>query len=385
MGKGDRQFDAIVVGAGPAGSVAALTLARSQHRVLLIDRSTFPRDKICGDGLPPIVIKKLQQMGIHIGDLGTRDVDYKMIEGLEIGAPSRKRLSIEWLPHVQTTVTCPRQRFDNVLFERAVKHGSQFMQAQVTAPLIKNNRLVGVQTREHGEFRAAVVIAADGYGSAVARHAGFHLSKGQSVVSATRAYVRLKQPVRPYFHMHFLSSLRPGYAWLFPIGDGLANVGLGLAGSQLNSTQLREALAEYLQDWWHGQVELLDGTPHQWPIPLWNQDTQSRFKNGVFITGDAGAFVDPLTGGGISAAVLTGLWAAQSVEQYLNGAWSLTAAGANYEALWRKKLQPLLDNMFRVKVQVVDRPLVFNLLFNMAYYLPFLRHRILHTFAGEHT
>jgi flavin-dependent dehydrogenase len=214
---------------------------------------------------------------------------------------------------------------------------------------------------------------------------GFQLSKGGAVVSAIRAYARLRQPVKPYFHMHFLADLRPGYAWLFPLGDNLANVGLGLSASPLNSTLLRQALIDYLRDWWGDSVEIQHDTVHQWPIPLWNRDQQARYRNGIFITGDAGAFVDPLTGGGISAAVMTGTWAAQSIDQYLSGEISLEQAGSRYESLWRQSLKPMLDHMHRIKTWFADYPLAFSALFNTAHRLPFLKRRILHTLAGEHT
>jgi digeranylgeranylglycerophospholipid reductase len=318
-------------------------------------------------------------------DFGTRDVDYKIIEGLEIGSPALKKLSVNWRPTVYPTFACPRQRFDQVIFEKAVQGGSTYLHAHVEDVIFDNDKLIGILTRDQREFRAGVVIAADGYASAIARRAGFELSKGSAVVSTVRAYDRLKQPVKPYFHMHFLAHLRPGYAWLFPLGGDLANVGLGLAASPLNSAQLRQALIDYLRAWWDNSVEIQPDTMHQWPIPLWNHDQQARYRNGIFITGDAGAFVDPLTGGGISAAVLTGTWAAQAIDQYLKGEISLEQAGARYESTWRQSLKPMLDHMHRVKTWFVNYPLAFSALFNTAHRFPFLKSRILHTLAGEHT
>ena len=256
MGSVDRQFDTIVVGAGPAGSMAALTLARSQRRVLLVDRSTFPRDKVCGDGLPPTVMESLQQVGICVEDLGVRNVDYKVIEGLEIGSPAQKTIQVHWRPAAFPTLACRRIHFDTVLFEKAIQHGAQFLHAHVKDLIFHGDQLVGVQTRDQGDYCAEVVVAADGYGSSTARNAGFQLPKGSAVVSAIRAYARLKKPIKPYFYMHFLSDLRPGYAWLFPVSHDLANVGLGLTASHLNSQSLRESLVRYLCDWWDDSVEL---------------------------------------------------------------------------------------------------------------------------------
>jgi menaquinone-9 beta-reductase len=310
----ERPFDAVVVGAGPAGSVAALVLARSGARVALADKASFPRDKACGDLVGPRGVQLLADLGVQVPDAG------QGADLLAVG-PSGHASRLPAFPgrtYAGHGVVAPRLVFDNALHEAAVAAGAIPVQARVTAlDADGGGRVRAVITGDGRRLAAGVVIGADGALSPVARLAGM-LDPGTALWGfAIRAYLPAEVPLpllvlldaRPW-------RIYPGYGWLFPGADGQANVGIGVGmGTTRRQAQLRDDLA------WFCSLLAERGAikPGVRPGPVtggWlrmgGTGTPAAAGN-VLLAGDAAGLINPLQGEGIAPAMVSARLAAEAV------------------------------------------------------------------------
>ena len=381
--------DVIVVGSGPGGALAAATIAQAGKSVLLVDRSPFPRDKICGDGLPGSVRKLLLEQGIDPDRAG---LVAQRIYGINMVAPSGRSLVIRERPSPTYSMVSPRLHFDAMLHQHALKQGAHFELMEVDGPLLNKDGLTcGVIERKGKttiEHEARVVIAADGASSALARAVRGRVSEPRETALAIRAYATLHRPLPddPMVYFKYLPELVPGYAWLFPTGKDTVNIGLGLFDQQAYKRlgkSLRQLLDEFTATL---QAEYgITVDPHtvkSWPIPVWT-NKESRVCRGTFLVGDAGRFVDALTGGGILPAMATGQLAGQAALQIVGGV-APTEAAATYDQAWRNGIGRSLQRLALVQRWIGSQPPVFNGLFRLADALPMVRSRLLSGLAGQH-
>ena len=308
------RFDAVVVGAGPAGSIAALVLARGGARVALVDKASFPRDKACGDLVGPRGVRVLAELGVHVPDAG------QGADLLAVG-PSGRASKLPAFPgrdYAGHGVVMPRLDFDNALREAAVTAGAIPVQARVTAVDADGDGKIRAVIASDGRRLAGdVVIGADGALSPLARLAGM-LDPGTALWGfAIRAYLPAEVPL-PLLVLLDAKPWRiyPGYGWLFPGADGQANVGIGVGmGTTRRQVALREDLARF--------CALLatrgDIGPGVRPGPVtggWlrmgGTGTPAAAGN-VLLAGDAAGLINPLQGEGIAPAMVSGRLAAESV------------------------------------------------------------------------
>lgn len=280
-----ERFDVVVVGAGPAGSAAAIAARLAGARVLLLDRAEFPRDKACGDGIAAEAIDVLDRLGVEGVTEG-----YPAVDRLRLVAPGGPEVSRE-LPRVAYTI--PRRVFDARLVDAAVAAGAVLKRHTVRRIVDPGD---GVQI--DGQFQADVVIGADGAGSVVRRALGCPVNPPGHLAVALRGYV----PTTNMSEQIIVTTRRrwPAYAWEFPIGDGTANVGYGevLRGVPLTRAYLLERLKALLPG---AEPESLRG--HHLPLSTWRPPpAQGR----VLLAGDALSLINPFTGEGIFYAVLSG-------------------------------------------------------------------------------
>ena len=230
----DASFDAVVVGGGPGGSTAAYWLARAGRRVLVVEKSAFPREKVCGDGLTPRAVRCLEDMGVK-----TEGPEWARADGLRIYG-SGLVLDLPW-PELATLpdygLVRTRLDFDALLLDHARDAGATVWEStSVEGPCTDAAGVVtGVEVARNGDrarVEAPVVIAADGASSRFAMSLGGHRLPSRPMGVAMRAYYRSPKSAETYFES-FLElwsgdHLLPGYGWIFPLPDGMVNVGLGL-------------------------------------------------------------------------------------------------------------------------------------------------------------
>ena len=328
------RFDVLVVGAGPAGSVAATVLARSGARVALLDKAAFPRDKACGDLIGPRGVQLLRDLALPI-PAGPR------VGPMLVVGPTGRRVHLPnaaGLTYPDHGLAARRASFDMLLRAAAVDAGAVPILGRADRPLWSDghgdgSHLDGFEVSADHAARADFVIGADGATSRVATVSG--LIEGAKVLwgFAVRAYQ--PQPVDlPAIVLWEPTRWRgfPGYGWLFPGADGDANVGLGVGtGSdrQAGSHAVR-ALPDFLAHL--RTLGLLADGPPALPTPRlggWlkmGMVGTTPAAGRVLLVGDAAGLVNPLQGEGISQAMSSGRWAAEAILQDQGGAAGLYRA-----------------------------------------------------------
>ena len=313
-----ERFDVLVVGSGPAGSVAALVLARGGARVALVDKARFPRDKACGDLVGPRGVQLLDDLGIKVP--GARRVGDMIVVG-----PTGRRLRLPCRPGVTYPghgFAAPRAVLDETLRAAAVSAGAEFFVGRAAVPLLRDGRLEGFELSTGTRLCADVVIGADGATSRVADVGGLVDPTRVLWGFALRAYV--DDPVTlPHILLWEPDAWRgfPGYGWLFPGVGGRANIGLGLGVLSDRSAggaaaQRFEAFVAHLR-----RLGVLENDPS--PATLLPGRLGGWLKMGivgtspgrgrVLLVGDAAGLVNPLQGEGISQAMGSGRAAAEAV------------------------------------------------------------------------
>lgn len=307
-----------MVGAGPAGTAAAIELARSGHEVLLIDRARFPRDKCCGDGLTAGALRHLEDLGYKLDDHPYA----KIITNVSLTSPSGRsvRASFPTGRGVYAAVF-PRLHFDFSLLQLAARAGAIVRDGHALESATQDPDGVTLTVRELGEVRAKYVVGADGAFSPLARALGLRPS--------TRPYLGEWHAFRQYYEgvsplasselaIWFEPDIRPGYAWSFPISDDRVNLGFGVHRVEGTSVQYmkrvwadlknRSRIVDFL-----GPGAVPAGPVRAWPIPA-RLDLSMLGSGRVLFVGDSASVADPLTGEGIGQALLTGRVAASAID-----------------------------------------------------------------------
>ena len=324
-----QDADVIVVGAGPGGSSAAHHLAQSGLDVLLLEKSAFPREKVCGDGLTPRAVKSLVRMGIDTSEANgfIRNRGLRIIGG-------GMRLELPW-PELSTYpdygLVRPRLDFDELIVRAAQGAGARLQEStMVTGPVLDaTDRVVGVTARTADgpqTYRAPLVIAADGSSARLALSLGVQKRDDRPMGVAVRRYFTSPRTDDDMLESWLElkgedGSLLPGYGWVFGVGDGTSNVGLGI----LNTTNAwqKTDYKKLLKDWtggmpqqWQFTEEHATGPVRGGALPMGFSRTP-HYTRGVLLVGDAGGAVNPFNGEGIPYAMESGLLAAEHAAQAL--------------------------------------------------------------------
>jgi geranylgeranyl reductase family protein len=308
------RYDAVVVGAGPAGSVAALVLARGGARVALVDKAEFPRDKACGDLIGPRGVGLLDELGVAVPDAG-QGADLLVV------GPSGHRARLPAFPgraYPGHGVVVPRALFDDALRAAAVAAGAEPVRARVSAADPgPDGRLRALIASDGQRLEADAFIGADGALSPVARLAGMLDPDTALWGFAIRAYVPAEVPL-PLLVLLDAAPWRiyPGYGWLFPGDSGQANVGIGVGlGTRRRQAPLRADLARFCALLRSAGDLALDAQPGPvtggW-LRMGGTGTPPAAGN-VLLAGDAAGLINPLQGEGIGPAMVSARLAAQSL------------------------------------------------------------------------
>ena len=326
-----EEADVIVVGAGPAGATTAFYLAQSGLDVLVLEKSTFPREKVCGDGLTPRAVKALVAMGIGVSE---KD-GWVRNKGLRvIGAG--KRMELPWpdlASYPDYGLVRTRLDLDETLARRAQQAGARLLEGvTVTGPVLdeRTGRITGVVARPAGaegerRYAARVVVAADGNSSRLSVAMGLRKRDDRPLGVAVRTYYRSPRHDDDYLESWLDlwdgDRLLPGYGWVFGMGDGTSNVGLGLLNTSaaFGNTDYHAMLRKWL-----------NGMPAEWGFTEENRTQPIRgaalpmgfnrtphYHNGLLLAGDAGGMVNPFNGEGIAYAMESGEILARTIVQGL--------------------------------------------------------------------
>ncbi len=312
-------YDVAIIGAGPAGTACALALEGSGLRVVLADKDGFPRDKVCGDAVPGAAFKAMHKINPVWEERMRQFLDKEDITSAKAYTPDGTSAKYDWVTY---SYNSKRIDFDNFLL--------QLVRTETKTVIIENKRLKEVTIENEGVscrftdqslLTASLIIGCDGANSVVCRQLSRYDLRGNHTALAVRAYYKgvagLQKGVNEFY---FLKEFQPGYFWIFPLANNMANIGFGLFPDANSKTpvNIREAFKTII----HTspaiaprfQEAILMDDVKGFALPL-GISKQSISGNRYMLCGDAAALIDPFGGHGIDNAMWSGLMAAQQAIQ----------------------------------------------------------------------
>jgi len=346
MAEHKQGFDLIIVGAGPAGSAAALYAGRLGLKTLLLEKEKFPRDKICGDAISGKSMDILKDLGLFEKAL---QLPSAQVHSVTFGSPDLTTVNIPFRPSQKsnqpTGLVVRRLVFDRFMFSEASEVAEQvYEEFEVNGLIIENGCVIGVKgqhrpTQREDVFYGKIIIGADGFNSVVGRGLGLYKHDPEHWVVALRQYYRGVGGLDKQIELHFIDEVIPGYFWIFPVDDHKANVGIGMLHASMkkhgidlkkalqaavNSSQFKErfSAAEPLEE------------PRGWNLPV-GSTHRPNYGDGFLLLGDAAGLIDPFTGEGIGNALFSAKIAAQTAAAAIQAGDVSAAFLARYDnELW---------------------------------------------------
>ena len=320
--------DVLVIGGGPAGAAAGYWLARSGHAVTIVEKRSFPRNKTCGDTLSPRAVHQLRDMGLE--DLTST---FHRVGGVR-ACSNERELQLFWPDHAlypREGRVARRSVLDAAVIHNAVSAGATLLQGhEALRPLVERGFVGGaiVQDAAGQQFNlhAKYVILADGANSQFGRALGTSRAKDWPYATAIRSYWATPRHAEPWIETHFDIQDRkdqtiPGYGWIFPVGDGTANIGVGLLSTfrdfkNVNTSHLLAAFAQRIAESWQIDPEHPLTQPMSGRMPMGNSVSPISGPT-YLVVGDAAGSINPFNGDGIDYAYATGRAAAMVLHQAL--------------------------------------------------------------------
>jgi geranylgeranyl reductase family protein len=324
------ETDVLVVGAGPGGSAAAYHLARHGIDVTMVERSAFPREKVCGDGLTPRGVAAMLKMGVD-----PNDPRFERAVGLRVYSRDTM-IELPW-PELSSWpdfgLVMTRLDLDQLLAERAKKAGARLLErTEAVEPTLIDGWVRGATVRPSEEkdvapteVRSRFVIACDGAASRFAKPAGVVRDQTRPLGIAARRYYRTDYHPGPWLESWLDlwegDLLLPGYGWLFPVAGGTINLGAGLLNTfknfkDVSAQRLFNAFATMLPASCGISEETAEGRLLSGPLPM-SMNRAPQAVPGMLLVGDAAGAVNPFNGEGIAYAMETGEIAADLVYEAL--------------------------------------------------------------------
>jgi len=335
--------DVVVVGAGPGGSMAAKFCAQGGLQTIMIEKKAEIGAPLrCAEGVSK---KWLQEVGIEPDPSWIR----ADMVGAVIRSPSGYTFKLdESKAGSEVGYVLERHLFDKALARDAVKAGSKIMlRTSCTDVIRENGKLVGIKAKcmgEEIEIRSRAIIAADGYESQVGRWAGIDTKLALNDIDSCLQYRMVNADIDPdYCEFIIGKSVAPGgYLWIFPKGNGTANVGIGIIGTECNNGEAKTYLDKFINTdprFKNSQaVEVMGGFVSTCP------GLDCAVDDNIILVGDAARIIDPITGGGICHACRTGMYAGKVLTECAKTGDFSKKALMPYEKMWRDRME---DKLYR--------------------------------------
>ncbi len=325
----DITTEVLIIGGGPAGASAAYWLSELGHDVVVVEKKTFPREKTCGDGLTPRAVKQLHDMGLE-----DKLSQFHRYEGLRATAHGHA-LELQWPTHPiypQHGYVVRRRDLDTMVAHNAAAKGATLLEGhEALEPIVDRGFVRGAVVQAKGapspiNITAQYVIVADGANSRFGRSLGTFRTREWPYGTAIRTYWESPMHDDPWIESALDVKDRngnsmPGYGWIFPVGDGTVNIGVGLLSTfrdfkSVNTTHLLDAYAHQVADSWKIDPESPTQRATSGRIPM-GGSVGPKAGPTYLVVGDAAGSVNPFNGEGIDYAYETARMAAQVLHEAL--------------------------------------------------------------------
>ena len=336
----EKKFDVLIVGAGPAGTAAAICLGNTDLSVGLLDKATFPRDKICGDALSVDVVNQLRLISPDLWQ-NFLDMECKTpSSGVQIYAPDGGYVDIPFIDKGASSFgyVCRRIDFDNLLLQHCAIYPNVTTVQNCELNFLENgDDRVHLHTTQ-GHYSAKMVIGADGAHSLIAKHLGHQKIYRRHHSAGLRMYYEgiTGMHTQDFIELHFLNEILPGYLWIFPLPNNCANVGIGMLSSTISrkGINLKRTLTQVLETHPDFEERFSEARPLEivkgYGLPLGSKQRKLSGER-ILLAGDAAGLIDPFTGEGIANAIRSGRIAAKhAMKAFANNNFS-AAFSAGYD------------------------------------------------------
>jgi len=363
-------LDLLVIGAGPAGAATAYWAAQRGAKVLAVEKRTFPREKTCGDGLTPRAVKELDDMGL--ADSLAR---YHRHQGLRVRAHNRV-MELPWPTHPEYPdfgYVVRRRDLDDLLAQHAQAAGAEVrFGCEAVKPLLAEGSaapLLGAQVRHKAsgeliDIQARCVVVADGANSRFGRALGCQRNRSLAQGMAIRTYFQSPAADDPWIESALdirdrQGNALPGYGWIFPLGDGSINAGIGLLSTfrdykNVNTSWLMDEWAQALPDYWQIDPSAAEIAPVGGRLPMGGSVAPKAGPNWL-VVGDAAGTINPFNGEGIDYAYETGRAAANFALASLSSATTSTQLADDYQT-WLADTYALYFKVGQLFAKAIGRP-----------------------------
>lgn len=374
------QFDVIIIGAGPAGIIAAIQLAKQDLNICLLEKSTFPRDKICGDALSVDVLNQLEKIDLNFAKRFELLTQKTPSSGVKIVAPNQQFLDIPFYykGDKKFGYICKRMDFDNFLFQelKEFKNITVVENCKVKDIVINDNEvIVSVDSKlknKNTKFKSKIILGADGAQSVVNKKTIQNKVNHKHYSAGLRVYYKNVTNFHQenFIELHFFKDILPGYLWIFPLPNNEANVGIGMLSSYVSKKKVN--LKKTLQRLIETDPNLKERFENAealekvkgFGLPL-GAKKRKISDNRVLLLGDAAGLIDPFSGEGIGNAIRSGRVAAEQVKKCFKNNDFSQQININYD----KEIYRLMQKEFKISrtlQNLCKYPRLFNMIIKKA-------------------
>ena len=376
----DIQAEVLIAGAGPAGASTSLFLSKHKIHHIILDKAVFPRDKICGDALSGKVVHVLNKLDpSYIPELESKK-EFLGSYGVQFVAPNGKTLDIPFSQNIASLKHAPgfisrRTDFDDFLFRKLDPSYATILENTAILDLDYTPSGIRVLLDNHGEklqVESKIIVGAEGDRSIVAKKFADFQKENKHYCAGLRAYYKGVEGLHAqnFIELHFLPDFLPGYLWIFPMPDGMANVGVGMLSEVVSRKHVN------LKSEMEKALQTIPALKHRfrnaektselkgWGLPLGSKKRKISGDN-FLLVGDAASLIDPFTGEGIGNAMLSGMIAAEKIISAVRiqqfDALSLASYDEQvYHALWSEL------NLSHTLQKLTNQAWLFNFVVNKA-------------------
>ena len=377
-----------IVGAGPAGSIAALFLAKFSINCILVDKARFPRDKICGDGISGWVNTVLNELDKNLLIRLAKQPFMLHSHGIRIVAPNSKHIDLPFLDdnnfgeNIPPGFVAQRIHFDNFLIDEVKKHPE--------IELLENTEIKNYNHENDGillsnndtRIHSKIVIFANGANSLFMKKPGGIIKDKKNTMTGLRAYYSGVTGFHKqnYVELHFIKDLLPGYFWIFPLAEGLANVGVGLVQSKISKRKinLKTIMLDSIENIPYLKERFanakLESKIEAYRLPLWDKKRKISGDN-FMLAGDVASLIDPVTGEGMGHAAISGMLAAKQAKRSLEE----NNFAAGFMQQYEESIYDKIGNELNISSKIprfIKYPWLFNGVINKAVKSKTLQNRL---------